>query len=121
MNLTDSKYNRFALVKEMMETPGVISGFDSTVLLPFAEAVRKKGGIFLTGEGSSRIFPAKRAMYARMIRGCRFPVMTEGSTQAIEYDLKTMRSSVPQTPARPKRSCVSWSALRDRGMTRCSD
>jgi len=87
MNANESKYNRFALVREMLETPGIISGFDPSVVLPFAGEIRKKEGLFLTGEGSSRIFPAKRAMYARMKRGCRFPVMTEGSTQAMEYKL----------------------------------
>ena len=32
-------------------------------LVPFAEKAKSKKGLFLTGEGSSRIFPAKRAMY----------------------------------------------------------
>lgn len=87
MNLSDKKYNRFALVREMMETPGVISVFDPGCVSPFIQEVKKKKGLFLTGEGSSRIFPAKRAMYARMKHGCRLPVMTEGSTQALEYRL----------------------------------
>lgn len=87
MNASENRYNRFALVREMLETPAIISGFDTSVAKPFAEEIRNKEGFFLTGEGSSRIFPAKRAMYARMRRGCRFPVMTEGSTQAMEYKL----------------------------------
>lgn len=115
MNLSDSNYNRFALVREMMETPGVISRFDSTALLPFAEAVRKKGGIFLTGEGSSRIFPAKRAMYARMVRGCRFPLMTEGSTQAIEYDLSDYAVFGASNSGKTKEIMRLLVALRDSG------
>ena len=115
MNLNDSKYNRFHLVKEMMETPGVISGFDTAAVLPFAKAVKGKGGIFLTGEGSSRIFPAKRAMYARMIRGCRFPVMTEGSTQAIEYDLSDYAVFGASNSGKTKEIMRLMVSLRDRG------
>lgn len=115
MNLNDSKYNRFHLVKEMMETPGVISGFDTAAVLPFAKAVKGKGGIFLTGEGSSRIFPAKRAMYARMIRGCRFPVMTEGSTQAIEYDLSDYAVFGASNSGKTKEIMRLMVSLREKG------
>jgi glucosamine--fructose-6-phosphate aminotransferase (isomerizing) len=48
----------------------------------------KHKGVFLTGEGSSRIFPAKRAIYASHKKGFALPVITEGCTQAEEYNLK---------------------------------
>lgn len=115
MNLNDNRYNRFALVREMMETPGVISGFDTAAVMPFANAVKGKGGIFLTGEGSSRIFPAKRAMYARMVRGCRFPVMTEGSTQAIEYDLSDYAVFGASNSGRTKEIMRLMVSLREKG------
>ncbi|MCI0522327.1 MAG: SIS domain-containing protein [Bacteroidales bacterium] len=115
MNLNDTRYNRFALVREMMETPGVISRFDYSAVLPFANAVKGKGGIFLTGEGSSRIFPAKRAMYARMIRGCRFPVMTEGSTQAMEYDLDDYAVFGASNSGKTKEIMRFMVSLREKG------
>ena len=50
--------------------------------------VKNRKGLFLTGEGSSRIFPAKRAIYSSLKRDFSIPVITEGCTQAEEYNLK---------------------------------
>jgi glucosamine--fructose-6-phosphate aminotransferase (isomerizing) len=88
MNLNDSKYSRFALVREMMETPAIISAFDPKVSERFVEALKAKKGLFLTGEGSSRIFPARRAIYSTMKKNFLVPVLTDGCTQAAEYDLR---------------------------------
>lgn len=87
MKLTEEKYNKYALVREMMETPGIVSSFKPEAAARFADLVRKHKGLFLTGEGSSRIFPAKRAIYASHKKGLNFPVVTEGCTQAEEYNL----------------------------------
>ncbi len=87
MKLTEEKYNKYALVREMMETPEIIRSFKPEVAAKFAEAVRKHKGLFLTGEGSSRIFPAKRAIYASHKKGLSLNVITEGCTQAEEYNL----------------------------------
>lgn len=87
MNLKETKYTRYALIKEMLETPEVIRKFNPACVLPFLNDVKDSRGLFLTGEGSSRIFPAKRAMYERMRKNYSVPVLTEGATQAMEYDL----------------------------------
>ena len=88
MKLSEEKYKKYALVKEMLETPQIINGFKPEVAAKFADAVKKHKGLFLTGEGSSRIFPAKRAIYASQKQGMTLPVMTDGCTQAEEYNLK---------------------------------
>jgi len=88
MNLKEEKYNRYALVREMMQTPEIVRAFDPGVAAKFADAVRTRRGLFLTGEGSSRIFPAKRAIWASLKWDFSRPVTTEGSTQAEEYNLK---------------------------------
>lgn len=87
MNLTDSKYNQFALVKEMLQTADVIRDFDFGQTAKVAKMVQETGRFFLTGEGSSRIFPAKSFMYGVMKRGLPLAVATDGSFQAAEYDL----------------------------------
>jgi glucosamine--fructose-6-phosphate aminotransferase (isomerizing) len=87
MNLTNPKYSKFALVREMLETTEVTRRFDPAVATAFAERALTKKGLFLTGEGSSRIFPAKRAMYDNLKWGGSLPIFTDGSTQAIEYKL----------------------------------
>ncbi len=88
MNLTDPKYSKYALVKEMLETSAVVRQFKHDSTKRFAEAAQNKKAIFLTGEGSSRIFPAKRAIYDALKAGGPMAVITEGSTQAMEYQLK---------------------------------
>lgn len=87
MNLTDSKYNRFALVKEMLQTVDVIRNFDFGQTAAAAKMIEETGRLFLTGEGSSRIFPAKSFMYGVLKRGLSLAVATDGSFQAAEYDL----------------------------------
>jgi glucosamine--fructose-6-phosphate aminotransferase (isomerizing) len=88
MKLSEEKYNKYALVREMMETPSIIKSFKPEAAARFAASVGKHKGLFLTGEGSSRIFPAKRAIYASHKKGLTLPVVTEGCTQAEEYNLK---------------------------------
>ena len=88
MKLSEVKYNKYALVREMMETPDIIKSFKPEAAKRFAEATGKRKGLFLTGEGSSRIFPAKRAIYANHKKGLNLPIVTEGCTQAEEYNLK---------------------------------
>ena len=90
MNIKEEKYSKFALVREMLQTSDIIRSFDPGVSEKFVKAIKSKKGLFLTGEGSSRIFPAKRAIYATMKYGFKTPVITEGCTQAMEYDLKDL-------------------------------
>lgn len=87
MNLKEEKYNRYALVREMMETPEIIRSFNPGAAAEFASTVKSRKGLFLTGEGSSRIFPAKRAIYSSLKKDFTLPVITEGCTQAEEYNL----------------------------------
>lgn len=88
MNTNDKKYNQYALCREMLETADVIRNFNISLVKPFAEDVRSAGRLFLTGEGSSRIFPAKRAIYESLKNQGSPVLFTEGATQAMEYDLK---------------------------------
>jgi glucosamine--fructose-6-phosphate aminotransferase (isomerizing) len=87
MNLHDPKYNKFALVREMLETPGIIEDFDFAASRDAAAAIRECGRLFLTGEGSSRIFPAKNLISEVLRQGLPLAVATEGARQAQEYDL----------------------------------
>ena len=87
MNLKEEKYNKYALVREMMETPEIIRSFDPEAAARFAATVKKSKGLFLTGEGSSRIFPAKRAICSSLKKKFATTVITEGCTQAEEYNL----------------------------------
>jgi glucosamine--fructose-6-phosphate aminotransferase (isomerizing) len=87
MNLKDRKYSRYKLVQEMMQTPDVIRRFDPQAAQAFLPALKASRRLFLTGEGSSRIFPAKRAIYDSLRKADALAIATDGATQALEYDL----------------------------------
>ena len=61
MNRTEDKYVKYALVKEMMEVVDVVNTFDQSQVNDVADEIAPVGRLLLTGEGSSRIFPAKNA------------------------------------------------------------
>jgi glutamine---fructose-6-phosphate transaminase (isomerizing) len=84
---TQSAYTQFALVREMMETPAIIKNFKFKSADSIAAAVKKTDKIFFTGEGSSRIFPAKNAMYLARRMGLNVNMAAEGGRQALEYML----------------------------------
>jgi len=88
MNLVEKKYSKYALVREMMEAPGIIRSFDPKVSERFVKYLKSKKGLFLSGEGSSRLFPAKRTISASLKKEFLLPVLTEGCTQSLDYNLK---------------------------------
>jgi len=88
MNSKEGKYTKFSLCKEMLETADVIKNFDVSTVEPYAAALSPEKSILLTGEGSSRILPAKRALYNLQKLGTDLSVYTEGGAQALEYNLK---------------------------------
>jgi glucosamine--fructose-6-phosphate aminotransferase (isomerizing) len=87
MTPTDPRYSRFGLCRDMLAAADVIRNFDAQRMAGTAKAVREAGGLFLTGEGSSRIFPAKSII--AHARRCGWPItlQTEAARQALEYDL----------------------------------
>lgn len=87
MNLTDAKYARHALVQEMMDTVGVVKGFDRNQTKDVAAQIASVGRLLMTGEGSSRIFPAKNAIRKALTWGLDVSLCTEGSRQSFQYDL----------------------------------
>ncbi len=81
------KYSQFALVREMLETPGIIRNFKLRGSEDAARTIKETGRLFFTGEGSSRIFPAKNAMAQALRSGLDLHLATEGARQAHEYQL----------------------------------
>jgi glucosamine--fructose-6-phosphate aminotransferase (isomerizing) len=87
MNLKDPNYSQYALVQEMMQTIEVIKNFDPVHTGSVAETIKTAGKLFLTGEGSSRIFPAKNAIRKALTWGMDLSISTDGSRQTAQYDL----------------------------------
>lgn len=83
----EEKYTQFSLVQEMMETPAILKNFKLEGASAVIAAIKAAGKVFFTGEGSSRIFPAKNAMCQAMASACDLNLQTEGGRQACDYDL----------------------------------
>ena len=118
MNLHDPKYNRFALVREMLETPRIVGGFDLHAARDAALAARETGKLFLTGEGSSRIFPAKNMIYEVLRLGVPLTVFTEGARQAHEYDLSNFAVFGASNSGRTKELISLCTRLGQQGHTK---
>jgi len=86
VNLQDTKYNQFFLIREMLETGEIVKHLDIKKILSYEKEVKKER-IFFTGEGSSRIFPAKKTMYEARKKGYKEDFYTDCATQALEYNL----------------------------------
>jgi glutamine---fructose-6-phosphate transaminase (isomerizing) len=87
MNLSNKKYFQCALVREMMDTVEVVKNFDPNQTKAVAKKISSVGRLLLTGEGSSRIFPAKNVMRKALKWGMDLQICTDGSRQAAQYDL----------------------------------
>ncbi len=81
------EYTKFCLVQEMLDTPDIIRNFKLKDVDAVKDAIKSIGRLFFTGEGSSRIFPAKNAIYSAMRAGLDLNLATDGGRQAAEYDL----------------------------------
>jgi len=84
---SDKKYSQFALVREMIQTPDILRRFSLKSADKVIASIKQQGKLFFTGEGSSRIFPAKNAMYCARRAGYKLNLAAEGGLQACCYDL----------------------------------
>lgn len=87
MNPTDPRYSAFGLCKDMLDTPGIVKGFDCDQTATAAAAIQAAGKLHMTGEGSSRIFPAKHAIKVARQRGFGAALHTEAGCQSQSYQL----------------------------------
>ena len=115
MDLENPRYNRFALCREMLETPAIIASFNPALLEPFLAGGQAPQGVLLTGEGSSRLFPAKQAIWRHRQSGHRLPVFTEGASQALEYPLAQDLVVGLSNSGRTKELIRLFTSLQDSG------
>lgn len=87
MNLNDDKYSGFHLCREMLETARLVKEFDTGAQQKIAGTVANVGRLLMTGEGSSRIFPAKNAIQYARKNGAELVLHTEAGRQSLDYNL----------------------------------
>jgi len=71
----------------MMDTICVARRFNPKQTKNVAKKIRAAGKLLLTGEGSSRIFPAKNTIRKALTQGLDLQIVTDGSRCAAHYDL----------------------------------
>jgi glucosamine--fructose-6-phosphate aminotransferase (isomerizing) len=87
MNLKNQNYSGYLLVQEMMQTIDVVKNFNPDQTRAIAKTIKSVGKLLFTGEGSSRILPAKNAIRKAVTWGIDMAIFTDGSRQSARYDL----------------------------------
>ena len=115
MNLKDSKYSKYYLVQEMMGTVEAVRKFNPEVAKSAALAASRKGHLLLTGEGSSRIMPAKNAIRKAMTWGVKEFIHTDGAIQSMDYKLDDYAVVIASNSGRTKEALLLAGKLRADG------
>src|SRR5512133_3591283 len=115
MNTNNSKYRSYALVSEMMQTIDVIRGFDPAQTADVARQIKSAGRLMLTGEGSSRLFPAKNTIRKGLTWGVDLRIATDGSRQSATYDLSKFAVFMASNSGRTKEVIVLARKLASEG------
>lgn len=119
MNLTDLKYSDYALVQEMMQTVETVEKFNPEHTKEVAKTISNKGRLFLTGEGSSRIFPAKNAIRKALTWGADLAISTDGSRQSTQYDLSKFSVFCASNSGRTKEVVLLAKKMKETGNADC--
>jgi glucosamine--fructose-6-phosphate aminotransferase (isomerizing) len=119
MNLNENRYSQYALVREMMDTVDVIKDFNPDMTKAVAEKIKEAGGLLLTGEGSSRIFPAKNTIRKALSWGIPLSITTDGSRQSALYDLNRFAVFCASNSGRTKEVVLLAKKCAASGNTHC--
>ena len=114
MKRNSSAYEKFAIVREMYETPEVLGSMSEDSVARYLPLISGKE-VLLTGEGSSRIFPGKKAVRDARAEGYPFNVFTETATQAREYPLEHTAVAVASNSGKTAECVRLIRSLRSRG------
>lgn len=115
MNATEDRYSRFALVRDMLDAPEIIARFNPNQVTDVAAEIAGVGRLLLTGEGSSRIFPAKNAIAHARRQGWPLELHTEAGRQSKEYDLTNWAVFALSNSGRTAEVIELYQSLRERG------
>ena len=80
-------YSQFNLVRDMLAAADAIQSFDPSVVKATAAEIASVGKLLFTGEGSSRLFPAKCAIRHSRQQGWMTTLHTEAGRQSQDYAL----------------------------------
>ncbi len=87
MQADQAPYSQFNLVRDMLAAADAIQAFDPSVVKTTATEIASVGQLLFTGEGSSRLFPAKSAIRHSRQQGWTTTLHTEAGRQSQDYAL----------------------------------
>ncbi len=119
MNRSQTRYSQYALTREMMDTAGLVADFDPGRTQAVAKKIQSRGRLHLTGEGSSRILPAKNAMQKAMTWGVDLAITTDGSRQSSQYDLSKSAVFCASNSGKTKEIVLLAQQLAGQGNPHC--
>jgi glucosamine--fructose-6-phosphate aminotransferase (isomerizing) len=119
MNLNENRYSQYALVREMMDTVNVVKTFDPDITKEVAAQIKEAGRLLLTGEGSSRIFPAKNTIRKALSWNLPISITTDGSRQSAMYDLGRFAVFCASNSGRTKEVVLLAKKCSSSGNMRC--
>uniref|UniRef100_A0A7C4LJA7 Sugar isomerase n=1 Tax=Schlesneria paludicola TaxID=360056 RepID=A0A7C4LJA7_9PLAN len=118
MDPQSTPYAEFALVRDMWAAVDVIRTFDPRVVEPLVEPIGAAGKLLLTGEGSSRLFPAKNAIAQSRRAGWPLVLHTESGRQSQEYCLGDWAVLALSNSGRTAEVIRLFAALKESGHPR---
>jgi glucosamine--fructose-6-phosphate aminotransferase (isomerizing) len=111
-------YSQFGLVRDMLQAADVVRDFNPNVVEPLVAPIRQAGRLFLTGEGSSRLFPAKGAIAHARRKGWPLVLHTEAGRQSQEYGLADWAVLGMSNSGRTAEVIRLFTALKEAGHNR---
>lgn len=105
--------SRFALINEMLETADIIQNFRPELAQDWANKIKASKHLFITGEGSSRIFPAKNLLDHALKQRIDWSILTHGARQAADYDLSAYTLLAASNSGRTREVVDLYNAMPD--------
>lgn len=87
MNLIDAKYKRYELCKDMLSVPDILGSYSLREDEHLVSVMEKSESVLFTGEGSSRIFPARQTIARYRSEPHEKKLFTAGSLESLEFNL----------------------------------
>ncbi len=115
MNNFSLQKNKVHLITEMLQTIKIIDEFDEFDALSLSEELRGVDNLMLTGEGSSRIFPARNALMKWLSKGKGPGIFTESATDLTGKDLMNFTVFGASNSGRTKEVVTLFKKLREKG------
>ena len=115
MKINNQNYAKYYLVREMMDTVETVERFDPSCAHAVADHIAATGRVMFSGEGSSRIFPAKNAARKAKTWGLDLNIQNEGAHQAAQYDLNKYAVVLASNSGRTKETLLLAQKLQAAG------